>query len=127
MSSAITRNIKIDVQSDYLERESSPEDHYFVFTYQITISNLGNKTAQLISRHWIITDANNHKEEVRGPGVVGKQPVLEPGQSFTYSSFCPIATPVGSMEGTYQMVEDGGEWFDARIAPFGLAVPGSLN
>ena len=100
--------------------------HYF-FAYRIRISNVGEETVQLVSRHWIITDGDGRMEEVQGPGVVGEQPVLEPGESFEYSSCCPLPTPIGSMQGTYQMVTSGGSQFDAEIAPFSLAVPTALN
>ena len=115
------------VNSRFLPEQSSPRDGKFVFAYHISISNVGGETTQLISRHWIITDANGDVEEVEGPGVVGEQPVLEPGASFEYTSFCPLKTNVGTMHGTYTMVTPGGGSFDARIAPFTLAVPNALN
>lgn len=111
----------------FLPEHSAPQEQQFRFAYQITITNVGDETAQLVSRHWIITDAEGDVEEVRGPGVVGEQPVLEPGASFEYTSFCPLKTNVGTMHGSYQMVRPNGESFEARIAPFTLAVPHALN
>jgi ApaG protein len=111
----------------FLPEHSSPQSNEYRFAYHITITNIGQETAQLISRHWIITDAEGDVEEVRGPGVVGEQPVLEPGGSFEYTSYCPLKTNVGTMHGSYQMVRANGEMFDARIAPFTLAVPHALN
>jgi ApaG protein len=92
----------------------------WVFQYTVRITNQGSDTVQLLSRHWIITDGTGRSEEVKGPGVVGQQPVLTPGQSFQYSSWCPIETPMGMMQGTYRMVRSGGEEFDIEIAPFAL-------
>jgi|SRR5688572_23013742 ApaG protein len=113
--------------SEFLPDRSSPRQGQFLFAYTITISNNGDETAQLLSRHWIITDAEGEVQEVRGPGVVGEQPVLEPGTSFEYTSFCPLKTNVGTMQGSYTMVRPGGETFEAQIAPFTLAVPNALN
>jgi ApaG protein len=127
MSDTTTRGVRVQVRSSYIPDRSSPRDAHFFFAYKIRISNLGEETVQLVSRHWIITDGDGHTEEVQGPGVVGEQPVLEPGQSFEYSSFCPLPTPIGSMHGTYQMVTSEGRRFDAVIAPFSLAVPTALN
>src|SRR5262245_35326612 len=104
MADSASRGIKIQVETEYVEGESSPENHRFLFTYHVSISNLGDKAAQLVARHWIITDANGKTEEVRGPGVVGLKPLIKPGETFTYSSYCPFETPVGSMHGTYRMV-----------------------
>jgi ApaG protein len=122
-----TRGIRIEVQSKYLAERSSPRDEQYLFAYQVRISNVGTETAQLMSREWIITSAEGDVEHVKGPGVVGEQPVLAPGESFEYTSYCPLKTAVGSMHGTYQMVTGDGESFDAQIAPFTLAVPNSLN
>ncbi len=97
------------------------------FLYTVTITNQGASTVQLLDRHWIITDANGAVEEVRGPGVVGRQPVLRPGESFEYTSGCPLATPFGSMNGSYRMVDDTGESFEATIAPFALSEPTMLH
>jgi len=127
MSNAITRGIRVQVTSHYLPERSSPSDEHFFFTYHVTISNEGDERAKLVSREWIITDSNGDVQRVSGPGVVGEQPLLAPGDSFEYSSFCPLKTPVGSMHGTYQMETDDGEGFDALIAPFTLAVPNALN
>jgi ApaG protein len=120
-STAVTRNVRVRVQCEYGPERSNPAAHQWFFVYTITITNEGDQTVQLMSRHWVITDADNRVEEVRGPGVVGKQPVLRPGESFTYSSGCPLPTPFGMMEGTYQMVTRSGEPFEVRIAPFALS------
>ena len=122
-----TAGIRIKVETMYLPDRSSPRQGQFLFAYHITISNVGVETAQLLSRHWIITDAEGEVQEFRGPGVVGEQPVLEPGTSYEYTSYCPLKTNVGTMQGTYTMVRPGGEQFEARIAPFTLAVPNALN
>ena len=127
MSEAVTRNVRVHVESEFAPGRSSPAENKWFFLYTIRITNEGAETVQLLSRHWLITDAMGEVREVRGPGVVGKQPVLEPGESFEYSSFCPLPTPIGSMQGTYQMVTSGGRQFDAEIAPFSLAVPTALN
>ena len=126
-SDAVTRGIKIHVESEYAPERSQPSQNQWFFLYTITITNEGPETAQLLTRHWIITDGTGHVEEVRGPGVVGKQPTLAPGESFTYTSGCPLPTPFGVMEGTYQMVTDDGAQFDAPIAAFRLAMPGLLH
>jgi ApaG protein len=115
------------VKSTYLPELSSPREQHYHFAYQITITNVGSETAQLISRHWIITDSDGEIQEVNGPGVVGQQPVLPPGGSFEYTSYCPLRTNVGTMHGSYQMVRATGEGFDAAIEPFTLAVPNALN
>ena len=117
----------MQVRATFLPDLSQPRENHFHFAYHITISNVGTETAQLISRHWVITDADGDVQEVQGPGVIGEQPILEPGVSFEYTSFCPLKTNVGTMHGTYQMVRANGESFDARIAPFTLAVPNALN
>jgi ApaG protein len=124
-SFAVTDGIRVKVQSLYLPDQSSPRDDRYVFAYTITISNEGAATAQLRTRHWIITDARGTVEEVRGDGVVGEQPRLAPGQSFQYTSGCVLNTPVGTMHGTYRMWRDDGSYFDAEIAPFSLASPTS--
>ncbi len=127
MSDTTTNGIRVQVTTKYLADHSSPKEKEYRFAYFIRISNVGNVTAKLVSRHWVITNADGEEEEVRGEGVVGEFPVLPPGTSFDYNSFCNLKTPVGSMHGSYQMVRpDGGE-FDARIAPFTLAVPNALN
>ncbi|MBS0373185.1 MAG: Co2+/Mg2+ efflux protein ApaG [Proteobacteria bacterium] len=119
--------IVVDVTTNYVEDQSEPRDRRFVFAYTITIRNEGPVAARLVSRHWIITDANGKVQEVRGEGVVGEQPHLRPGQGFRYSSGAVIETPVGVMQGSYQMVADDGERFDAPIAPFSLAIPGVVH
>ena len=127
MSTAVTRGIRVTVKSFYLAERSSPATNQYAFAYTVRIANEGGDTAQLKTRHWIITDADGKVQEVRGDGVVGAQPRLEPGQHFEYTSWCMLATPHGSMHGTYQMVTDAGDKFDATIAPFPLALPYSLN
>jgi ApaG protein len=127
MSDVTTRGVRVQVKSAYIPERSSPQEGRYFFAYKVRISNVGEETVQLISRQWIITDQDGDVETVRGPGVVGEQPVLDPGQSFEYTSFCPLNTPIGSMHGTYQMVAASGESFDAEIAPFSLAVPTALN
>jgi ApaG protein len=127
MSDTTTRGIRVQVRSFYDEERSSPEENYYFFAYQVRISNVGGETAQLVSREWFITDGNGETERVQGPGVVGEQPVLAPGDAFEYTSFCPLQTPVGSMHGTYRMVLQDGEAFEAEIAPFSLAVPHAVN
>jgi ApaG protein len=122
-STALTDGIRVRVESAYLEDRSSPRDDRYVFAYTITISNEGQATAQLKTRHWIITDARGTVEEVRGDGVVGEQPRLAPGQSFQYTSGCVLNTPLGTMHGSYRFWRDDGSYFDAEIAPFSLASP----
>jgi ApaG protein len=119
--------IQIKVATSYIDDESEPGSDRYVFAYTITISNSGDVAAQLISRHWIITDANGRVQEVNGDGVVGEQPYLNPGEVFRYSSGAVLETPVGSMQGIYRMEADDGIGFDAPIAPFTLAVPGLLH
>ena len=128
-SEAITNGIRIKVVSQYLpdHAASEPRDRQWFFTYTVRISNEGLDTVQLVSRHWFITDATGHTEEDRGPGVVGAQPVLAPGESFEYTSGCPLRTAFGTMKGCYQMVSDDGQEFDAEIAPFALNVPYAMN
>ena len=117
----------VHVQTAYLPDQSSPEDSKYAFAYTVTISNVGSVAAQLISRHWIITDANNHVQEVKGLGAVGAQPLLQPGQQFEYTSGTLLVTPVGAMRGSYKIVAEDGTLFDAVIEPFTLAVPKMLN
>ena len=126
-SEAVTRGIRVNVQSRFEPTRSSPDEGQWFFSYHVRIANEGERVAQLVSRHWIITDGDGKEQVVRGPGVVGEQPVLEPGEAFEYTSGCPLGTPVGSMRGTYRMVAPGGEAFDAEIAPFGLAEPRVVN
>jgi len=127
MSDTTTRGIRIQVRGEFLPERSSPRDAQYLFQYHVRIANVGAETAQLISREWTITNAEGEVEKVKGAGVVGEQPVLPPGGSFEYTSFCPLKTAVGSMQGCYQMVTSDGERFDAVIAPFTLAVPNALN
>jgi ApaG protein len=122
-----SHKIRVEVSTSYLDEQSSPSEQRYVFSYTITIRNEGQRSAKLLTRHWIITDANGRVKEVRGEGVVGEQPHLEPGQGFRYSSGAVLETPVGTMEGSYQMVDADGERFDAPIAPFRLAIPGILQ
>jgi ApaG protein len=126
-SEAITRGIRVNVVARYVPERSRPMMNEFFFAYTIRISNEGRDTVQLVSREWLIEDAEGHTEEVSGPGVVGEQPVLAPGEAFEYTSACPLTTPFGSMRGTYQMVTEGGERFDAEIARFTLAEPYSIH
>lgn len=111
----------------YLEEQSDADNDRYVFAYTITVENLGTVAAQLVARHWIITDANSEVQEVRGPGVVGEQPVLQPGASFEYTSGCHLSTPVGTMRGSYQMVAADGTPFEAEIAQFTLSIPRVLH
>lgn len=127
MSDNTTNGVRVQVVPEYLPAQSEPGMGLWVFAYQVTIENVGAQVVQLVSRHWIITDANGKVEEVKGPGVVGHQPVLRPGEKFTYTSGCPLPTPVGTMHGSYQMVTRSGERFNAEIAPFMLADPLSVN
>jgi ApaG protein len=126
-SEASTRGIRVSVQSEYAPDRSKPGQQQWFFLYTITIANDSEATVQLISRHWIITDGAGRVEEVKGPGVVGQQPVLSPGESFTYTSGCSLGTPFGKMEGTYQMVARTGEAFDAAVAPFTLSEPYTVH
>jgi ApaG protein len=125
MSDTTTRGIRIQIESEYLADRSDRETFYFA--YHVRISNVGSETAQLVSREWIITDADGNVERVQGPGVVGEFPVLEPGTDYEYTSFCPLPTFLGTMQGAYTMRTRGGESFEASIAPFTLAVPGVVN
>jgi len=126
-SEAVTRGVRVLVQSEYAENQSRPAQNQWFFLYTVTISNEGAEPVQLLTRHWMITDGTGHVEEVRGPGVVGKQPKLQPGESFEYTSGCPLTTAFGVMEGTYQMVSESGEHFDAKIAPFTLSGPYTVH
>jgi ApaG protein len=127
ISEAITNHIRVEVLSRYSAENSQPLQGLWVFQYTVRLTNQGAETVQLRSRHWIITDALEHTEEVKGPGVVGEQPVLAPGESFKYSSWCPLKTPTGVMHGTYQMVRADGDLFDIEIAPFALRAPYTVN
>jgi ApaG protein len=125
VSNAVTQGIRVTVTSNYLADQSSPSARHFVFAYTVRIANEGTLTAQLRSRHWVITDDRGTIQEVRGEGVVGVQPVLRPGQHFEYTSSCVLKTPRGTMHGTYRMVREDGYSFDAEIAAFVLAQPGT--
>lgn len=127
ISEAVTDSIRVEVMSQYSPENSRPQQDVWVFEYTVRVTNQGPETVQLVSRHWIITDAFDHVEEVQGPGVVGEQPVLAPGESFKYSSWCPLKTPTGVMRGTYQMVRPGGGQFDIEIAPFALKARYMVN
>jgi ApaG protein len=127
MKSETLHNIIVEVETRYIEGQSEPDNDRYVFSYTITIRNEGAVAAQLLSRHWVITDANGNVQEVKGEGVVGEQPHLNPGEGFQYTSGAMIATPVGSMRGTYQMVADNGDQFDAEIPAFTLAIPRTLH
>lgn len=120
-------SIHVDVHTRFVEGQSDPAADRFVFAYTITIRNEGSVSAQLMSRHWIITDANGNVREVRGAGVVGEQPNIQPGEGFQYSSGAVLETPVGTMHGSYQMVTADGVAFDAAIKPFSLAIPGCVH
>jgi ApaG protein len=124
---SVRHRINIDVETTYLDDQSEPREQRYVFAYTITIRNEGEVPAKLLTRHWIITDANGRVQEVRGDGVVGEQPYLKPGQGFRYSSGAVLETPVGTMQGSYQMVADDGAQFDAPIPAFRLAMPGMLH
>jgi len=121
MSNAVTRGIKVEVDSEFVPERSNPERNVYFYVYHVTISNESQETVKLVSRHWTITNGEGRKEEVQGPGVVGEQPTLAPGESFEYTSFCPLDTPFGMMHGTYQMTTEDGLEFEAEIAPFTLA------
>jgi ApaG protein len=127
MAEAKKYAFSVSVQTAYLADQSSPDDGQYAFAYTVTISNIGSVAAQLISRHWIITDANNQVHEVKGLGVVGAQPLLQPNQQFEYTSGSVLVTPIGSMRGSYQIVAEDGTLFNALIEPFTLAVPKVLN
>ena len=127
MSEACSNGVRVRVRSEFVRERSDPSRGQYYFAYRIRIQNESDRQVQLISRYWLITDAHGRTEEVSGPGVVGEQPTLQPGQSFEYSSACPLGTPFGSMEGSYQMVNEKGEKFDAEIAPFRLAEPYAIN
>lgn len=126
-STATTRGIEVTVRSSYVPERSQPLEGRWFFSYRIKISNTGSVPVQLLNRHWVITDAHGRVEEVRGPGVIGEQPVMAAGESFEYTSFCPLGTPFGTMEGSYEMVTEGGERFWAKIGQFTLSQPLSVN
>jgi ApaG protein len=126
-SEATTRGVHVHVRSEYAAERSQPSRSQWFFLYTVTITNEGPESVQLLTRHWIITDGAGQVDEVKGPGVVGKQPTLAPGESFEYTSGCPLSTPFGIMEGTYQMITESGDRFDARIAPFTLSEPYTVH
>jgi ApaG protein len=126
-SAATTRGIMVEVESSFVPDRSDPMRSRWFFAYRIRIANQSDAVVQLVSRHWIITDAHGRVEEVKGPGVVGQQPVLEPGEAFEYTSFCPLATPFGTMRGSYQMTTQDGSTFNAEIAQFTLSEPLPVN
>ncbi len=127
MSVAETRGVRVSVVSRYVPERSDLDQSFYFFAYRVVIANMGDAPVKLLSRHWIITDGSGRVEHVRGPGVVGEQPLLESGQAFEYTSACPLRTPVGSMHGTFQMLSTEGTRFDAEVSPFTLALPNALN
>ena len=127
MSETTPYRVQVTAVAEYVADQSRPQDEHFVFAYHITVLNTGEVRAQLLARHWVITDGNGKMQEVHGQGVVGEQPVLGPGQAFRYTSGCVLATPVGTMQGSYTMSTPAGDTFDASIAPFTLAMPHALN
>ena len=127
ISKAVTNSVRVEVESQYAPEHSQPSQHEWFFHYTVLISNEGDETVQLLARHWIISDATGHTEEVKDTGVVGEQPVLRPGESFQYTSGCPLKTSTGVMRGTYQMVSGDGDHFDVEIAPFALHEPYTVH
>ncbi len=127
MADSLQNYIKVDVETRYIEEQSNPEQNYYVFAYTITIQNQGQQTAQLLTRHWVITDSNHKVQEVRGDGVVGEQPILKPGEQFVYTSGTMLETSVGTMKGSYQMESADGSKFDATIEEFVLSTPRILH
>jgi ApaG protein len=126
-SEAVTNNVRVEVESQYVPERSQPFQNQWFFHYTVRITNEGDETVQLLSRHWTIVDATGHAKEVEGPGVVGEQPVLAPGESFNYTSGCDLNTSTGIMRGTYQMVDEDGGYFDVEIAPFALHEPYTVH
>lgn len=126
-SETITRGVRVEVESFYVPENSSPGEDHFFFAYQVTIVNEGRMPVQLVSRRWLISDANGNQQIVEGEGVVGEQPLLSPGEGFQYTSFCPLPTRAGTMQGSYRMIDSEGHEFEAEIAVFSLNVPGSMN
>lgn len=127
MRSKVTNGVRIGVATQYLQEKSVPALNEYLFGYEVTITNENPEPVQLLHRHWIITDALGRVEEVKGPGVIGKQPRLRTGESFTYDSFCPLPTPFGSMRGTYKMMRDNGELFEAEVPMFSLVQTGDKD
>jgi ApaG protein len=126
-SEMVTNGVRVIVQPEFLTEQSDPVAGLWLHAYHVTVENKGDSTVTLMSRHWVITNARGEVEHVRGPGVIGHQPVLEPGESFRYSSGCPMNTSVGTMHGSFQMVRGDGLKFNAEVAPFTLAEPFALN
>ena len=126
-SEQITKGIRISVLPEYVPQKSNPQEHQWLFIYHVCIQNESEDVVQLLTRHWIITDGDGNEQHVKGPGVVGETPVLQHGQEFTYTSFCPLQTPMGSMHGSYHFRSLSGEEFEAEIAPFLLVDPSTLN
>jgi len=126
-SEAVTNNVRVEVEAQYAPDRSQPFQSQWFFHYTVRITNEGDETVQLLSRHWIATDATGRVEEVKGPGVVGEQPVLAPGESFQYTSGWPLKTPTGILRGTYQMIGEDGDRFDIEIAPFALREPYTVH
>jgi ApaG protein len=124
MYSATTKDINVKVEPRYMADRSDPAEKRFFWAYTVEIANSGGASVQILARHWIITDQNGRREDVRGIGVVGEQPVIEPGSSFTYTSGCPLPTPSGTMVGTYQAIDSAGQTFTVDIPAFSLDVPG---
>ena len=127
MMSPSVNKIRVEVETSYVDEQSDPNERRYVFSYTITIRNEGAVSARLLTRHWIITHGNGKVQEVRGDGVVGEQPHLKPGQGFRYSSGAVLETPVGAMQGSYEMIDDDGQRFDVPIRPFRLAMPGIVQ
>ena len=127
MTESGLNNIQVDVETRYIEDQSKPEQNYYVFAYTITIQNKGRQGAKLLTRHWVITDSNQKVQEVRGDGVVGEQPELQPGEQFVYTSGTMLETSVGTMKGSYQMQAEDGSYFDAQIDEFVLSTPRVLH
>ncbi len=127
MNETDLNNIRVDVETRYIEDQSNPEQNYYVFAYTITIRNKGKQSAQLLTRHWVITDSNQKIQEVRGDGVVGEQPLLKPGEQFVYTSGTMLETEIGTMKGSYQMLADDGSHFNATIDEFVLSTPRVLH
>jgi ApaG protein len=127
MNEVDLNNIRVDVETRYIEDQSNPEQNYYVFAYTITIQNKGKQSAQLLTRHWVITDSNQKIQEVRGDGVVGEQPLLKPGEQFVYTSGTRLETEIGTMKGSYQMLADDGSQFDATVDEFVLSTPRVLH
>ena len=126
-SEAVTNNVRVEVESQYAPQHSRPNQQQWIFHYTVRITNEGEEPVKLLTRHWIITDATGHTEEVKGEGVIGEQPDLESGESFQYTSWCNLTTSTGIMRGSYQMVSRSGEHFDVEIAPFALHEPYTVH